>query len=443
MALTRRSERRNGWEHQAEYPAPISALNARWRTLDLAVSRSDAEQSDLTDELEATRAKLANRTSALDRAEQRISLLTKRVAQLEGRDQEAPADPYKPNGPPAEKWISALEDELSLKREELIFRENENLSLRASLELTVDENARLSEVLLESNAEIDIARPQLEAMKAMLRRLEAECGKLAIAADKADERRRAETSALKVKLDDVSSQAAKDKLLAEVWRNMLARNEQGSLTVAEVLNLFRHLTEKDSAIHQARSRLDSTKEMLDKAQTERKALVTALQETTERHQAEISVMNTRLEVMSSRAVAAEAMIAKARTSLAEKLELIQISFRLKEEELWLLRQSRLKLIEDASTLLTVAETNAKARADARAKTSAKIRDTAPTCAEERFESTAEQSVDTGGRLPDAEQIDGSRSQPRDKHTGNRIAGEFAEWPQTYSAVTLLAETIAF
>jgi hypothetical protein len=206
----------------------------------------------------------------------------------------------------------------------------------------------------------------------------------------------------------VSSQALKDKLLADVWQTMLAKNEHNSLTVGEVLGLFRHLAEKDAAAHIVRSQLDDTKKRLSSAETERNALVAVLHETNERWQTEITTLNARLDAMSSRAVAAESLLAKARTGLMEKLELLQISFRMKEEELWLLRQSRMKLIEDASTLLTIASTRAKPR------------DAALAYAEERIKLPAEQGA--GVESSD---------------------GRYLDRPQMHSALTLLAETIAF
>jgi hypothetical protein len=428
MAITRKTAQRNGWKDQAEIPVPVraaaareaataAAKKARRHALERVTARPHAENPDLAGELESTRLKLAARTSALARAEQRIGFLTKRVAQLEKRDEQDSAGSRITNGPrptqrtptaAADKWIATLEEELGRAREEFAACENENVSLRASLELAADENARLSNALKDSDAEIGIARPQLEAMKAMLRQLEAECRKQAAAADKADETRRAETNALKTKLEGVSSQALKDKLLADVWQTMLAKNEQNSLTLGEVLGLFRHLAEKDAAAHIVRSQLDDTKKRLSSAETERNALVAVLHETNERWQTEITTLNARLDAMSSRAVAAESLLAKARTGLMEKLELLQISFRMKEEELWLLRQSRMKLIEDANTLLTIASTRAKPR------------DAALAYAEERIKLPAEQ----GAGVENSE-------------------GRYLDRPQMHSAMTLLAETIAF
>lgn len=57
----------------------------------------------------------------------------------------------------ADQRVTELEDEFGPARDELIRRENENRSLRASLDLVVSDNSRLCHHLAERNAAINNA----------------------------------------------------------------------------------------------------------------------------------------------------------------------------------------------------------------------------------------------------------------------------------------------
>jgi len=158
----------------------------------------ETAENELANELEQARAKLAEREKALTHAKHWIEYLAKKGAELEQQvARETPGsqtlkehvEALTAQTAAADKRIAELEGELGSVREALVFRENENLSLRTSLDSIVSENWRLFRRLTESEA----------------------------AVDEANEKRRTETNALNTRFEAMSSRAvAAEKLLADV-----------------------------------------------------------------------------------------------------------------------------------------------------------------------------------------------------------------------------------
>lgn len=199
--------------------------------------------------------------------------------------------------------------------------------------------------------------------------------------------------------------AAADKRVAELEGELgavreqlvLRENENRSLQtsldqiVGENSRMTRRLAESDVAADKARHQQEQMKTALAAVEAERAKFAAAIEETNERRQTETNTLNTRLEAMSSRAVAAEKLLAEVRQSLLarteesnaaerkvadatvarnatdKKLELLQSSLQVKERQIHDLEQLRSKLVDRSNALAAAvkARDTALARAEER------------------------------------------------------------------------------
>lgn len=130
MAFTARAAQQDGWENPARYLAFVPPVEVASELIDL--------KEQVT--IKTTAAQLLNKPVR--------QLLAEAAAKDERR--------------------AELEDELRVGREDLDHSDNENRSLRTSLDLVTAENARLSERLTESAVETDALRARLENSKTAL-----------------------------------------------------------------------------------------------------------------------------------------------------------------------------------------------------------------------------------------------------------------------------------
>ena len=217
----------------------------------------------------------------------------------------------------ADKLVAELEGELGSARRQLVFREEQNRSLEASLALMVSENSRLSRRFAEKSA----ATP--------------------------DER----VDALVAELGSVRGEL--------IFRTNENRSLQASLAAAD----------------KARSQLEQMRAALIAAEARLSVLASALNEADQKRQTEISTLHTRLEAMSSRAVAAEQMLAdaqktwllhigensiverkvadatEARKLAEQQLGLLQNSLQVKKREVQELEASRSEVVDTTNKLL--------------------------------------------------------------------------------------------
>jgi chromosome segregation ATPase len=128
--------------------------------------------------------------------------------------------------------------------------------------------------------------------------------------------------------------AAADKRAAELenelaaLRDTLVRRETENaslqtsldLVAGENTELSRRLTEKDAAAAQASAQLESAKKSLAEAEAKSNKLAANVLEAHEKRRAEINAANCRLQLMSSRAAAAEALLAQTRQGLVARAE---------------------------------------------------------------------------------------------------------------------------
>jgi ABC-type transporter Mla subunit MlaD len=190
--------------------------------------------------------------------------------------------------------------------------------------LVIGENARLCPRLAERDAAIDNVHSQLEQAKAALAAAEVERNRLSAALDEANEKLEIETNALNTHRDAMSSRVvAVEKLLAETRESLLAYIEEKTAIVSENLRLSHRLAESDAAVIEACSHLERVKMALTVTEAERDKLASTVDEASKRLQTETESFAARLKAMSSRAEAAEAMLAEMRRSLFEKLDRLQ------------------------------------------------------------------------------------------------------------------------
>jgi chromosome segregation ATPase len=293
-------------------------------------------------------------------------LIRAELPELEQRAASAETTPRPPNGqikrPIAqilspESRITEPEDEFEPARDEPIHCENESHSLQTSLDLVVGENTRLCPRLAERDAAIDNVHSQLEQAKAALAAAEVERKRLSAALDEANEKLEIETNALNTHRDAMSSRVvAVEKLLAETRESLLAYIEEKTAIVSENLRLSHRLAESDAAVIEACSHLERVKMALTVTEAERDKLASTVDEASKRLQTETESFAARLKAMSSRAEAAEAMLAEMRRSLFEKLDRLQTLHEVRTRHVQELEDSRSKLIDDADTLLKTMNT---------------------------------------------------------------------------------------
>jgi hypothetical protein len=144
----------------------------------------------------------------------------------------------------AEKRVAELEAELCAAREELAHRDNEILSLEKSLDLNVDESARLAAELTEKSAAFESAQPQLEEMRLAVNALQVE-------RHKANGKWQEETLALNERLETALARAEKaEKMLADAQSDLLSLSMENTASLRRIHNLKGSLREKMSRIEE-------------------------------------------------------------------------------------------------------------------------------------------------------------------------------------------------
>jgi crescentin len=124
----------------------------------------------------------------------------------------------------AEKRIVELEGELAAAREKLALLDDENRSLQMAVDQGLNEVARLTRRLTESENTLTATRAQLGKVEARFADAYADRGRLGAALDEAKEAHQSERKSLNMRLDALQSRAATaERLLAEARQNLIAR----------------------------------------------------------------------------------------------------------------------------------------------------------------------------------------------------------------------------
>jgi crescentin len=120
-----------------------------------------------------------------------------------------------------------LEGELAAAREKLALLEDDKRSLQIAVDQGLNETARLTRRLTESENTLTATRAQLGKVEASFAEAYAERGRLAAALDEAKEQHQAERNSLNMRLDALQSRAATaERLLSETRQNLIARTEE-------------------------------------------------------------------------------------------------------------------------------------------------------------------------------------------------------------------------
>jgi len=208
----------------------------------------------------------------------------------------------------------AAEKLLAEARQGLIARNEENNSI-------LGENSRLSRCLAEGEIAVDTAWSRVEEVRTALNAAEAERDKLAAALEAANEKYHIETDAFAIRFEAASARAiAAENQLAQAHQNLAARAEENNRVVSESLRLSQRLAENDAAVNRAVSQGGELKTELTAMKMERDRLAAELNAVTERHQTETNAFNIRFEATSTRASAAEKLLAEARHNLISRAE---------------------------------------------------------------------------------------------------------------------------
>jgi chromosome segregation ATPase len=245
MALSDKA-RGNGWLEQA---SRLAVTHGTWGVTPIATAKraqsspasaetdfdaaANSREIELADELELTRASLAG----LERR------LAQETAAKQTRDEQFET---------ADARIAELENELAAAHDELALRDNENQSLRTSLDLTMVENASLTERLAKSDAAQHSTGSQLEYLQTALATAETECARLSSEARDS----RIEASTLSDVLATMTSRAeTAERLLADARECLLAR-------IAELAVTERKLADATAARRDAGSELVQLQDLL-------------------------------------------------------------------------------------------------------------------------------------------------------------------------------------
>jgi chromosome segregation ATPase len=229
-----------------------------------------------------------------------------------------------------DKLLAEQENALLLIREECDNRETENCSLQLSLGLVTSEHARLSSNLGERIAEAETLRTQLAQSRNLVASLEPQWDKLAVTVNGVREQH---------------------------------RHESG------------RLSESIAQLDAMRSELEQARAVLVATENDRDQIKSAAKHASELHRRDYSSLNSRLEAMTSRALAMEGLVADvgrcllvkieerkageheavnaslARNAAVEALNLLQA----KTHQVQELEQTRTTLLASASTLLKAYE----------------------------------------------------------------------------------------
>ena len=128
---------------------------------------------------------------------------------------------------PPKRPIMQLEDELAAAREKLTLLDDDKRSLQIAVDQALNQTARLTRRLTESENTLTATRAQLSKVEASFAEVYAGRGRFGTALDEAKEQHQAERNSLNMRLDAFQSRAAtSERLLSEARQNLLVRTEE-------------------------------------------------------------------------------------------------------------------------------------------------------------------------------------------------------------------------
>jgi len=297
MALNGKAQG-NGWLDQAARLAVTHATPVAKRAQpSLAVVKTeldaaaDGREIELAEELELTRVRAAG--------------LERRLAQ-ETAAKQALGEQFEA----AEVRIAELENELAVAHDELALRDNENQSLRTSLDLAMAENASLTKRLAKRDATQQSTGSQLEYLQTALTAAETECTRLFSEASDS----RIEASMLNGRLATMSSRAEiAERLLADARECLLARIAENAVTERNLADATAARRDAGSELHQLQDLLRLKQCQINELEQSRLQLIAAtntLLKTFQNRDAALVHADDEIKVLNARVVELEAQIAQ-------------------------------------------------------------------------------------------------------------------------------------
>ncbi len=297
MALNGKAQG-NGWLDQAArlavtHATPIakrsqSSLTAAETEFDAA---ADDRETVLAEELELTRA----RATGLER---RLAQETAAKQTLSEQFQAADAR------------IAELENELAAAHDELALRDNENESLRTSLDLAMTENAALTERLAKSGAAQHSTGSQLEYLQTALATAETECTRLFSEARDF----RIEASTLNDVLATMTSRAEMaERLLADARECLAGRIAENAVTERNLADATAARRDGERDLHELQDLLRLKQCQINELEQSRLQLIAAtntLLKTFQDRDAALVHADDEIRVLNARIVELEAKIAQ-------------------------------------------------------------------------------------------------------------------------------------
>jgi len=286
----------NGWLDQAARLAVTHATPIAKRAQpSLAETEFDAAadglEIELADELELTRA--------------RATGLERRLAQ-ETAAKQALSEQFQA----ADARIAELENELAAAHDELALRDNENESLRTSLDLAMVENAGLTGRLAKSDGAHRQTDAQLEYLQTALASAETECTRLASEARDY----RIEASVLSGRLATMTSRAeVAERLLTDSRECLAARIAENAATERSLADAAAARRDAERDLHELQDLLRLKQCQINELEQSRLQLIAAtntLLKTFQNRDAALVHADDEIKVLNARIVELEAQIAQ-------------------------------------------------------------------------------------------------------------------------------------
>ena len=300
MALNGKAQG-NGWLDQAArlavtHATPVAklaqpSLAAVGTEFDAA---ADDRETVLAEELELTRARAAGLERRLAQETAAKQTLSEQFAAADAR-------------------IAELENELAAAHDELALRDNENESLRTSLDLAMADNAGLTERLAKSDAAQHSTGSQLEYLQTALATAETECTRLSSEARDS----RIEASTLNDVLAKMTSRAEMaERLLADARECLAARIAENAATERSLADATAARRDAASELHQLQDLLRLKQCQINELEQSRLQLIAAtntLLKTFQNRDVALVHADHEIKVLKGRIVRLDAQIAQLET----------------------------------------------------------------------------------------------------------------------------------
>src|SRR5262245_8820698 len=222
------------------------------------------------------------------------------------------------------KAHDCLEGELAAAREKLGLLEDEKRSLQIAVDQALNETARLTRRLTESENMLTATRAQLGKVEASFAEAYAERGRLAAVLDEAKEQHQTERSSLNMRFDALQSRAATaERLLSETRQNLIARTEEvrafdrKSVEATIARNNSEKRLAQIEAKHEARERQIKDHEQARTALTERN---NAFAKTLKVRETALAHFEEKIAALTERNGNLEADIQVIRTNIEKRVE---------------------------------------------------------------------------------------------------------------------------